>query len=322
MKKNIIDRILSRVEFVSSPPILVDVGASGRLVREWKKIAKYSICIAFDADERELECVKRDSAYKELFVYNSALVTDDIINKTGFYLTASPYCSSTLLPLTDRLTPWTFSDLFTVVGTVKVNSISMSEIIRDRKISRIDWFKTDSQGTDLRLFMSMGDNVIQKVIVAEFEPGIIDAYEGEDKLHALLSWIDKSVFWISDMVVKGARRCDMVVAARYFSKKDLRFVGRVLKKSPAWAEVSCLNRFSDESQFGIRELLLGCVFADIKDQFGYGLELAEKGKKMFKDPIFTEIEEHFKNKIRASIGLGLRAKMLLKDCLVFFNIKK
>jgi len=51
---HIIDKILSRSEFKTDPPVLIDIGASESLPKEWQHIAKYSVCIAFDADERKM----------------------------------------------------------------------------------------------------------------------------------------------------------------------------------------------------------------------------------------------------------------------------
>ncbi len=58
----------------------------------------------------------------------------------------------------------------------------------------IDGYKTDSQGTDLRIFNSLPKEIINKILLAEFEPGIIDAYQGEDKLHHLLAHMEKEPF--------------------------------------------------------------------------------------------------------------------------------
>jgi len=46
----------------------------------------------------------------------------------------------------------------------------------------------------------------KKILVADFEPGIIDAYEGEDKLHQLMAYMDKDPFWVSSMEIKGTKR--------------------------------------------------------------------------------------------------------------------
>ena len=39
----------------------------------------------------------------------------------------------------------------------------------------IDWYKSDSQGTDLRIFDTLLDVVKDRVLAVDFEPGILDA---------------------------------------------------------------------------------------------------------------------------------------------------
>ena len=53
-KKLLIKRILELQELQEKPPVVIDIGASGYIHSEWEDIAEYCICIAFDADDREL----------------------------------------------------------------------------------------------------------------------------------------------------------------------------------------------------------------------------------------------------------------------------
>ena len=67
----LLKKIFSIEELKLNPPVLIDIGASGALHRCWKKIAKYSICIAFDADSREMKIIENaKSDFKKLYVYN------------------------------------------------------------------------------------------------------------------------------------------------------------------------------------------------------------------------------------------------------------
>ena len=71
----IIDKILCKKEFQDKPPVLIDIGAAGRLPEIWKDIGKHSVCIAFDADDREMGYVERESKnYKKLYVYPRILM--------------------------------------------------------------------------------------------------------------------------------------------------------------------------------------------------------------------------------------------------------
>jgi FkbM family methyltransferase len=293
-----IQEVLKRHEFEQAPPILLDVGASGGLNPAWRDLAKYSICIAFDADEREMRQTRRASnVYKELYIYNRA-VSASPERTSDFYLTKSPPCSSLLAPNTKGLSAWEFADRFSVIKKDTIKTIHLSSVIQELKLERIDWFKTDSQGTDLRLFLSLGDALIRKVLVAEFEPGIMDAYEGEDKLFQLMSSMHTRAFWMSDMVIKGSHRIrkDLV---KGFTRFELDYMVHLLKTSPGWAEVTYLSSFAHE-EFSKRDYLLGWVCACIKQQHGFAWELAAGGHQRFRDPIFQTLEKHSMGRIRRS----------------------
>jgi hypothetical protein len=292
-----IDKILNRPEFVNAPPILVDVGASGKIHSKWKKIAKYSVCIAFDADDREFGYVENAaSGFKKLYVYN-CIVSDKDFGKIDFYLTKSPYCSSTLEPDAVALAEWSFADKFIIEKNINLNNITLSKVLRDLKITKIDWFKTDSQGIDLRLFKSLSNEIQDKVIVAEFEPGLIDAYKSEDKLFNIVDYMSSGNFWLSDFVTKGAERLTQgdlsSITQNNLLKKLIQFSHR---KSPGWAEMTYINSFKNTPP--LRDYLLGWVFSIIHKQYGFSLKLAEVGKSKFNDPIFNEMKLFSLRKIK------------------------
>ena len=177
---SLIDEVLARPELVERPPVLVDVGASGEIHRDWAKLAPYALCIAFEPDARELGWVEKQGlGYRRLVVYR-AVLTDRETESAEFHLTRSPYCSSTLRPLGDRLAPWSFHALFEVTETTLLSAVTLARVLAEQKVERVDWFKTDSQGTDLRLFRSLGEERLVRVLAAQFEPGILAAYEHED----------------------------------------------------------------------------------------------------------------------------------------------
>jgi len=285
---NIIDKILSRCEFIEEPPILLDIGASGETHRAWKDIAKYSMCIAFDADDREISFAEKETGnYKKLYVFNR-IVTDQDASELDFYLTKSPYCSSTLLPDYGKIQDWEFAGLFHVENTIKLKAVTLKAVIEGLGLKRIDWFKTDSQGTDLRLFKSLGEEIIITTLVAEFEPGIIDVYRGEDKLHHLMSYMDKMPFWMSNINILGCRRINQfILKSLNNSEKE---AIKNLRTSPNWAEVIYLNSFHNE-KFSKRDYLLGCIFAIIEKQYGFSLELSIRGYEKYRDKDFKEIEK-------------------------------
>ena len=299
---SIIDKVLSRDEFKTDPPILVDIGASESLPKEWRRIAKYSICIAFDADDRAIGYIVNEKAkYRRLYTYN-CIVSDKRGKKNTFYLTNSPYCSSLLKPDSESLKNWEFCDLFNIKRKVILNSITLPTVLKELNIKRVDWFKTDSQGTDLRLFKSLGESIINKLLVADFEPGIVNAYKSEDKLHNTLLYMDNLLFFVNDIKTGGSIRINEKIISSRFSKFERKILNKVLKKSPCWTEISYLNTFENIEKFNKRDFLLGWVFSLIKNQLCFALELAIKGRKKFKDPVFFQLEEYALKKINNRIN--------------------
>jgi len=307
-----LQRIFAREELQAHPPVLVDIGASGAIHQKWTHIAPYSICIAFDADSRKMGYIeKEDSKYKKLYVYAS-IVSEKKSDNNKFYLTKSPPCSSMLKPDHAKLKDWAFASLFDVVDVSRQNTIDLRFVLNELNIQQIDWFKTDSQGTDLRLFRSLGDDIIGKILIAEFEPGIMDAYEGEDKLYDVMRFLNQHPFWMSDMKVKGTQRIKRSALESYFSSMQKMFLDTHLRKSPCWAEITYLNSFTDNN-LSLRDFLLGWVFATAEKQYGFAFELAEKGFDKFSDEIFMELKRQSLRKIKINNAstITLSAKKVL-----------
>ena len=289
MLNSLIDTILRLPIFEAQPPVLIDIGASGALHADWKEIAKYSVCIGFDADSRDFDTNENKFGFKKLYLINS-IVSDKEDPKTTFYLTQSPYCSSVLKPVRAELLNWRFSELFEIDKEIELNNTSLKTVLEKNAINYIDWFKTDSQGIDLRLFKNLAKNIQEKVVVAEFEPGFIDAYEGEDKISDLLNYISGLPFWLSDCEVKGTQRISKDTLSKYkINPESLN-----LRNSSCWAEFTYINTCE---KLEIRELLLTVVFCIIKKQYGFALDLCTKLNGKIDKELFHLIESTLLNEL-------------------------
>ena len=300
--KTIIKKIFCRPELQQQPPILIDIGASASLNPKWKKIAKYCWCIAFDADQRDFQFVESEKGkFKKLFIYN-CIISDIEAEVSRFYLTKSPYCSSLLEPNNEKLEPYLYSQLFEVEKEISLKTLSINTVLNDLGIDRIDWFKTDSQGIDLRLFKSLSDKIKRQILVAEFEPGIIDAYKGEDKLYQILEYFQLQNYWLADLEIKGVPRIPYDLLKNYFSS-DITFklAKESMHKTPGWGEMTFFYDFKNKETFGIREYLLAWVFATIEKKHSFALVLAKKGAERYKELIFEEMEKKSINFIKRDI---------------------
>ena len=285
----IIKNIMNHASLVNKPPVLFDIGASGFIHRKWRSIAKYSVCIAFDADTRDFDAsITENKNWRKLIKLNR-LVTETPSNGVNFYLTQSPHCSSTLLPDETALEPWAFNQLFKVVDTLKLPATDIKTALKETDLEYIDWFKTDSQGTDLRIFCSIPEKIVNNILTAEFEPGIIDAMKGEDKLHSLMSYMDTKPFWVSNMKILGSNRINKIdlSSLNYFQKLSL---GSFLKTAPGWCEITYINTLKSDN-LSIRQYLLTWLFSTLNGEHGFGLFIARKGFEIFKDPIFLSLKK-------------------------------
>ena len=285
---SIIHEVMTHSSLLSSPPVLVDIGASGTIHKKWNPIAKYAICIAFDADSRDFEiCESENMGWRKLYSMNR-LVTSESAEEVDFYLTKSPHCSSSLAPDQKALEPWAFSPLFEVDNIVKLPSVDLQSALLKVDVDYIDGYKTDSQGTDLRIFNSLPKEIINKILLAEFEPGIIDAYQGEDKLHNLLAHMEKEPFWISNMEIKGSQRINNLdlKSLNYFQQRSIE---SFLKMAPGWCEISYLNKM-EQSEMTLREYFLAWVFASLNAEHGFALFVANKGYELFGDKLLLKLQ--------------------------------
>lgn len=308
----LIHQTLSAPEFHERPPVLVDVGASGGIHAAWRAVAPYSICIGFDPDDRDFSTASGNRGFRECHVVR-AIVTDRDAAEHVVHLTRSPYCSSTLMPSQEGLSGYAHSALFEVVGTATVPSTRLDTVLASHRLPRIDWLKTDSQGLDRRVFESLTAEQRTLVMIVELEPGIINGYEGEDKLDDVLEAFDTPDFWCASLQAKGAVRGNASVLARYIGQDAVTSLGASERACAGWVEIEYMNTFTDPGLQGVRDLLLGWVFATIRGHHGFALELADRGVKLHPDDSrFRHLVHHTAQGIRSRHRLGLVGRGMRK----------
>jgi hypothetical protein len=259
-------------------PILVDIGASGAPPEIWRPIAQHSIYVGFDPDRRELHDVP-ERHYERSIIVNEAVTSDPKQNEVHLYLTQSPYCSSILSPDTESLAHYLFSDLFVVESETSVPASHLSTIIDRLNLHHIDWFKTDSQGTDLRLFQSLTDELRSRVLAVDIEPGLIDAYQDEDLFVDAQRELMCQGFWLSSLEVKGSvrmKRTTLQTIAGHHPELNDAYIYRTVRPSPSWCEARYLRTIESlsEQSADVRNYALLWVFAILERQWGYALDIA------------------------------------------------
>lgn len=259
-------------------PILVDIGASGGAPEIWKPIAQHSTYVGFDPDLREM---RRDTGlgYRSAIIVNKAVSPDPKAAEVTFYLTESPYCSSTLRPNSNALSKYSFWQLFQTVREARVPATTLDAVLSAESLAQIDWLKIDAQGTDLRLYLSINDKVRRKVLALDTEPGLLDAYHGEDLFVDVHARIRKEGFWLSHVNVMGVPRISAAVMKQLsIPAVDGMPKGQAtqLRTSPGWCEARYLRTTDSllEEGCSAREFVLSWIFAVLDRQYGHALEIA------------------------------------------------
>ena len=267
----VIDRVLTRLGI---QPVLVDIGASGSPPTIWEPIAPYAIYVGFDPDQRELHDIP-DGQFARSIIVNKAVINTPDQNKVHFYLTHSPFCSSTLPPDTKSLENYLFSDLFVVEKETSVPASTLTAVLNRLGLSGIDWFKSDSQGTDLRLFQSLPEGLRSEVLAVYIEPGLIDAYQGEDLFIDAHRELTRQGFWLSNLNIGNAIRMQRSTLSE-LDANAAHLIEQFQRPSPAWCEARYLRSLEwlAEHRASESRYILLWVFALIDEQYGFALDIA------------------------------------------------
>jgi FkbM family methyltransferase len=270
-------------------PVLLDVGAAGPQPKIWQSIARQCRYVGFDPDHRELRPASKGTFYDATIVDEA--VTDDEASEVLFYLTKSPYCSSRLKPDSKSLESFLFSDLFVVERETRVRATNLNEALRRLNLLVVDWIKLDTQGTDLRLFQSLRPETRNHVLALDIEPGLIDAYQGEDLFVEAHKELTHSGFWLSSIEIHGAirmRRSTLEYLAARTQNLSEAMIAETAQKSPGWCEARYFRTIESLGQIGVsqRDYVLLWLFALLDRHFGVALDLAVTYEKTFgSDPV-------------------------------------
>jgi hypothetical protein len=217
-----------------------------------------------------------------------------------FYLTHSPYCSSTLAPDAVALADYAFASLFAVEGEASVPATTLEAVLAQYNLPGIDWLKVDTQGTDLRLFQSLSPGTRARVLAVDIEPGLMPAYRGEDDFAAAHTALLAAGFWLSNLRADGAvrmRPATLSHASAAGQRLELADIEHAVRRSPYYVEARYLRTLAALAAVSLsqREYVLLWAFALLDDQPAFALDVAaafeaafgasELSRKLWAEPI-------------------------------------
>jgi hypothetical protein len=301
----LIERIMEEPELKAAPPVFVDVGAAGGMHRAWRRLARHAIGIGFEPDSREAPAPGPAQRQFRRWIFCAGLAVPAAVRdgRQDLFLTRSPQCSSMRRPMPEALGDWAFADFFEVKEVQGVAAVTIPDALAAHGLERIDWLKCDTQGLDLPLYLSLPEAWRRRMLAAEFEPGLVHAYEGEDRLPAVLETMAAEPFWLAELRVGHAARGRAGLLAARLGADSVRWVRRLGPAAPAWANVRYLRNFSVAPDgLGRREWLLGWAITTETGQHGEALAIADEGSRRWGGDLFAAMA--------AASGRSLRRAML------------
>jgi len=297
---SLLGRIFAHPSLADAPPVLVDIGASGGVHARWRKFARYSIGVGFEPDSREAGALAPASRQFRQWISCSKLVVGDAAAREAeLRLTKFPFCSSTLQPDHAALGDWAFAGLFAEERVQCLPATTVAALLQESGLDRVDWLKCDTQGTDLRIWQSLPVALRQQSLAVEFEPGLIDAYVGEDKFHQVLAAMEAEPMWLAELGVAGTPRGRPELLARRLGSKLADYYRKYGPAAAGWVNALYLRRRPEPT--ALRANLLLWVFATELNQHAFACEVAEAAAAATGDALAEELAERSVRNMRHAL---------------------
>lgn len=180
----------------------LDLGASGGSYTPFQRVKDFSHIIEVDPDNREFN----SRSDKHTTIIPAAVAADNKADSILLHLTKSPYCSSSLLPNMERLQNFSYAEKFEVLKTIKVPATSLDSIVKETG-KKLNWIKLDTQGTELGILKSLGDENWPELLCCDIEASLYEHYHGACTLPELHEFMLSKGFAIS--TIKNQERIRM-----------------------------------------------------------------------------------------------------------------
>jgi hypothetical protein len=266
--------------------VLVDVGSSGGVPPIWRPLGRHATYVGFDPDAREVREV-RDGEFARAVYINKAVAPADAGGAVRFFLTRSPYCSSTLRPNPAITGSFLSAEKFIVEGETRAPATTLGDAVRGLGLAHVDWLKIDTQGTDLAVFHSLPDELRRGVLAADLEPGLRGAYVNEQLFSDVHAAMLREGMWLSRMEVLGFPRMRKGTLDALSSKRPLdeEMIKHSVRRTPGWVECRYLRTLESLAERGgeatRRDYIALWLFAHADQQHGYCLDIASEFERRF-----------------------------------------
>jgi FkbM family methyltransferase len=179
-------------EQFEGPLIVLDIGAAG-IFKDLRSIA--SKCEIHLLEPRDHVVQTSDGAYGKVVRHNTALAGE--AGERTLFVTENGYSSSMLRPNKAIVDRWDAEDIFRIAKEVKLQCVTLDAFVRQAAISRIDYLKIDTQGTELEIFRG-GAGILDHTSIVRTEVEFAELYENQPLFDDVASYLNSRGFRFVD----------------------------------------------------------------------------------------------------------------------------
>ena len=167
-------------DLLELPIVSVDVGADGG-VREWGELAALCEIHAFEPRPDSFDDLQKaqiEGGRPSVKLHNTGLARTT--DRHRLYITRIPQASSLRKPkpASFLLKRWRQDNGFDVTQELEINCISLAQFVQEQQLSRIDFLKLDTQGSELDILRGGGD-FLREISIIKCEVEFVQLYEGQ-----------------------------------------------------------------------------------------------------------------------------------------------
>ena len=260
--------------YKNHPLVLVDIGASGGLNRNWQTASSYLQVIGFEPDEREFINLK-EKATANVRYLNTALHSEP--KEIIFNLNRRQQTSSMFKPDRNFLDQFPESERFDIVKKVSVKADTLDSQLGSAGITEVDFIKVDTEGSELFILQgarkTIQDNILGMEVEVEFAP----MHEKQPQFSDVDSFIRTQGFYLFDLknyYWKRSKGKDLGKA-----RGQIIFGDALYLRTPQ-ATADLLDSIKDLEKRKAKILKIFCICA-LYGYFDYANEIFESAKDQF-----------------------------------------
>ena len=260
--------------YSQSPLILIDIGASGGLESNWKDARKYLQIIGFEPDQREFHNLKKNENS------NTRYLNTGLFNKKAtldYYLTEKQQTSSMLKPNRSFLEKFPEVERFNVVKKVTIEADTLDNQLKTHDINDADFFKIDTQGSELFILQGSQETVHNHVFGLEIEVEFVEMYQDQPLFSDVDQFAREQGFQIFDIQKAYWKRYG---GENYYKKKGQLIFGNVLYLRKTEDFRKMIDQIGDVFQKKAK-ILKAASICFLYGYYDYAREILECGANIF-----------------------------------------